>query len=197
VGSQVASRSSELDPGKSPPAPKPRINLQRASILIIDTQTGIEILRQVFFAFGARTIYHCKTFDEAKEILATSQIDLVVVEALLGEEDAYDLVRNLRRRGLKDLNRFTPLIVLSAHTASGKVARARDCGANFFVAKPVSPRTLMERLLWVAKEDRQFVQTDTYSGPDRRFHDHPLPAGQRGRRREDLEAEAHEQEPAA
>jgi hypothetical protein len=53
------------------------------------------------------------------------------------------------------------------------------------VAKPISPRIIMERLIWVARENRQFLQTDSYAGPDRRFHDEGLPEGVPGRRRED------------
>jgi hypothetical protein len=41
----------------------------------------------------------------------------------------------------------------------------------------------------VAKEDRMFVETDSYVGPDRRFKREGPPAGMAGRRKEDLPME--------
>ena len=57
------------------------------------------------------------------------------------------------------------------------------------VAKPITPKVLLDRIFWVAKEDRLFVATDTYVGPDRRFKRLGPPAGMSGRRKDDLPAE--------
>lgn len=167
------------------PAGKARINLERSAILLVDDPIGAEILSHIFFGFGARTLFRCRTVAEAMAIAETHQLDLIVTEALLGEDDGYDFVQSLRWRTECENNRYTPVIVLSAHTAASKVFKARDCGANFFVAKPVSPQVVMDRLLWVAREKRQHLQTGSYSGPDRRFHDQDPPGGIAGRRRED------------
>jgi hypothetical protein len=63
----------------------------------------------------------------------------------------------------------------------------RDSGANFIVSKPLSAAVLLERLLWLSRETRPFVETSTYAGPDRRWRDAPLPAGVEGRRVKDRE----------
>ena len=108
-----------------------------------------------------------------------------MTETIIENEDVYDFVRNLRLRPDYELNRFTPVILLSAHTRVGKITEARDCGANFFVAKPLSPKVMMDRVLWVANAKRQYLETDTYSGPDRRFRETPPPPRTVGRRRTD------------
>ena len=169
----------------APNASKARINLERSVILLIDNAIGVDILSHIFYGFGARTLHRCKTAVEAMQIAETCQLDLVVTEALLDDQEGYDFVQSLRSRAECEINRFTPVIVLSAHTAASKVVKARDCGANFFVAKPVSPQILMDRLLWIAREKRQYLQTDGYAGPDRRFRDDGPPSGDPGRRRED------------
>ena len=64
--------------------------------------------------------------------------------------------------------------------------KARDCGAHFVMTKPLTPITVLERVLWIAREGRRFVESDTYMGPDRRFKNEGVPAGQVGRRRDDL-----------
>jgi len=162
-----------------------RINLEKASILLIDNTWGVEILTRIFTGFGARRLHRCKTVSEATDLLAKLPVDLIVTEALIEDGgDIYEFVRTLRQRADNESNRFAPVILLSAHTATNKVAEARDCGANFFVAKPLSPKVIMDRVLWVANGKRQYLETETYAGPDRRFRDDPPPGGI-GRRRND------------
>jgi hypothetical protein len=48
---------------------------------------------------------------------------------------------------------------------------------------------MLERILWVAREQRGFVACDSYAGPDRRFKFDGPPAGGPGRRRDDLSAD--------
>jgi len=157
-------------------ASKARINLERASVLLIDNSLGLDILSHIFYGFGTRTLYRCSSVAEAMEVIATTALDLIVTEALLVDRDGYDLVLDIRQLDEKNPNRFTPIIVLSAHTALSKVGKARDCGANFFVAKPISPQVIMDRLIWVAKENRQFSRPTPMPGPTAvsRKQDHPM-----------------------
>ena len=65
-----------------------------------------------------------------------------------------------------------------AHMRS-KIAEVRDCGANFVVTKPFSASTLLERIVWAARDTRPFLEVGDYFGPDRRFRDLGPPAGER------------------
>jgi hypothetical protein len=69
------------------------------------------------------------------------------------------------------------------------VTKGRDCGASFLVAKPIVPRVLLDRVIWVARENRVFIECSTYSGPDRRFKFVGPPPGTEGRRSDDLPLE--------
>jgi DNA-binding response OmpR family regulator len=164
-----------------------KINLEKASVLLIDANNqGLDILTQVFAGFGVRTPQRCSTAKEAAELLKKMDIDLIVVEAdLPGEMDGYDFVHWLRRSGLPQ-NAFTSVILVSGHTRAENVARARDCGANFIIVKPLSPMVLLQRVVWVAKENRQFVESETYVGPDRRFKNAGPPPGVKPRRHDDI-----------
>lgn len=172
------------------PQPSARINLKEAVILLFDANPqSMSILVQVLVGFGAKKLLTAATYAEAQALAKTEAIDLVICEgAAEGEEfDGYDFVHWLRRSELEP-NAYCPVIVTSAHTSLRNVARARDCGANFFVMKPLLPTVLLERILWVAREKRPFVHCEVYVGPDRRFkHDGP-PDGH-GRRATDLSAE--------
>lgn len=162
--------------------PKAWINLEKASIMLIEPNlTNMQILKQVFAGFGARKPLTCGTSAEAMEIVRTEEVNLMVVSDTLGDTDGYEFVRILRRSNTEQ-NAFTPVIIVSGHTKRRLIGAARDCGANFVVAKPLSPQTLLERILWVAKECRPFIDTGVYLGPDRRFKDDEGDATPRRRR---------------
>ncbi|MDB5459723.1 MAG: two-component system response regulator [Caulobacteraceae bacterium] len=150
----------------------------------------MNLLSRIFQGFGVRDPYRCYTAARAMEVCEEADLDLVVCDGSLKDGQAYDFVAALRRSDLAP-NRFAPVMVVAGHTPLDQVQKARDCGANFVVTKPVTPRTLLERVLWVAQEARAFVELDGYVGPDRRFHNLGPPEGTgAGRRRSDAAVEA-------
>ena len=164
--------------------PKTWINLERTSVLLVDSNPqGAQILRQLLLGFGVRSPIHCDTGAEAQEVLRTNEIDLLISDDALADMSAYDLVRWLRRSKLEP-NAFVSSIIVCGHVRRTEVQKARDCGANFLLTKPISTQILMERVLWVAREKRPFLDTGEYLGPDRRFQDLGPPKGG-GRRRDD------------
>ena len=171
-----------------------RINLEKAEVLLLDENLeGMGVLLQIVSAFGVRNHYHCRSVDEAKKQALSRELDLVLVGANGQDSSSYDFIRWLRRSGLEP-NAFTPTILISGHTQLRNVQRARDCGANYIVAKPVSPEVLLERIVWVAREKRPFISCDSYVGPERRVHDNGPPHGVAERRRPD-EASDRESKP--
>jgi len=65
-------------------------------------------------------------------------------------------------------NPFVPVIMLTGHTLIEDVNKARDAGINEFIAKPVSVKTMMQRLVAVIEHPRPYVRTAAYFGPCRR-----------------------------
>ncbi len=65
-------------------------------------------------------------------------------------------------------NPFVPVIMLTGHTHIDHVRQARDAGVNEFLAKPVSVKAIMTRLISVIEHPRPYVRTKAYFGPCRR-----------------------------
>lgn len=172
-----------------------RFNLSKASVLLLDSTTvGMGVLNQILKGFGANVIYRCTSVRDAQDVVRGQTLQLILADTLSPSGDGYDFVTWLRRTA-PEPNRYCPVILLDGHTRTVDVSRSRDCGANFLLKRPLSPLALMERILWIGHEDRQFVENDTYAGPDRRFHDEPV---SECRRWNDVPAEAAaEAEPAA
>jgi len=174
------------------PTSRSKFNLKNASVLLVVTGLqSLDVLVQILVGFGAKNFSKCETVGDARESLKKTPFDLIIIDAVIGEEDGYDLMSWVRREA-PEINRYVPVIMVSGHTARSKVVKARDCGAHFTVAKPLTPIVLLERILWIAQERRPFVNTDCFAGPDRRFKFTGPPVGSAGRRRDDLSANVGE-----
>lgn len=162
-----------------------RFNLSEARIMLLDaTPLGMQVLVQVLSGFGAKSMVRATSTAEARDHLDVNQFDLMIVDTLGPQGQGYDFVHWLRRSEFK-MNCHAPVLMTTGHTRAADVQRARDCGAHFIIAKPLTAIGLLERIIWIAREGRQFVDCDRYIGPDRRFRDTELPAGHPRRRRTD------------
>ena len=165
--------------------PKGRVNLEKAAVLLLSPPTGMELLVRIFHGFGVRHPYRCFDPERAMEVCRESDLDLIICDGSLVDGGAYDFIAALRRSDIEP-NRYVPAMVIQGHTPVDQIHKARDCGANFVVAKPITPRLLLERVLWIAQESRPFIELDGYVGPDRRFQNSGPPGGPgTGRRRTD------------
>jgi CheY-like chemotaxis protein len=166
--------------------PKIRINLDRSRVLLIDDNPqALEALHAMFRGFGVRKQFKCGSGAEAMHVVKTQELDLIVIDSSMPDMDGYDFVRWLRRDA-PDISKFTPVIMLTGHAARSMVEKSRDSGANFVVSKPFTPEILLQRVFWVAKDERQMVVAQGYVGPDRRFKNMGPPLGVKGRRKDDL-----------
>jgi CheY-like chemotaxis protein len=171
-----------------------KINLEKIDFLLIDPNSFfLDILAQVVGGFGVRSITRCSTVAQAKVVLAERVIDFILTDANLPDESGYDFIEWVRRNAI-EANRFVPAIIVTGHTRISQVARARDCGAHFIIAKPITPKIILERIFWVGRENRMFIESDTYCGLDRRFKTEGPPAGIAGRRSEDHDAAGQDED---
>ena len=152
------------------------LDLQHIRVLVADGNDYFQsIVLGILHAFGARHVNVASCGASALQRSRQDVTDLVICDAALPEIDGYDLVRNIRSDN-DNPNRYTPVIVLTSHTQAGNIVRARDCGANIVLAKPISPKALYQRLVWITEDPRPFVITPVYIGPDRRFKADSPPA---------------------
>ncbi len=169
-----------------------RINLSSAEVLLIESQLeSLEALAQMFAGFGVYNPHRAANVGEAKQVLTHRPVNLIVVSNVVAGGDGYSFVQWLRRSALQ-ANRVTPVILLSGHTREADVCRGRDCGANFVLRKPASPVVMMQRIMWISRDQRDFIDAPNYCGVDRRFKVLGPPDGVKGRRKDDLSAEVGE-----
>lgn len=151
-----------------------RLDLRRISALVVDDNPqSLELISQILNGFRLGKLTSCQSAEEARPRLARERFDLILIDYAMPGEDGLHLARHIRSDPTLP-NRTVPILVLHGHTPERMVIGARDAGANMIVRKPVAPSVLLSRIQWIARDRREFVEADSYCGPDRRVRAVPL-----------------------
>lgn len=168
------------------PAARHRIDLRQARILVADDNSqALAIMSQVLLGFCVRHVTVCRSVDEALPLIEKSPFDLLIIDAEMPGKDGFDLTHYVRLNP-RSPNFTVPILLMSGLTPLNKITKARDSGANLVLLKPVVPGALLGRIEWLARCQREFVISDSYRGPDRRFQRGAPPPGVDERRAEDI-----------
>lgn len=150
-------------------------------VLVDDSPPIRSLLKSVLEIIGVGHIEVAAHGGEAIEILkktaprdakngnrrGNQTIDIVMTNVDMPTVDGMMFLKWIRRHA-DSPNRFLPVIMISSYADPAKLFEARDNGVTEFVAKPFTIANVCQRLLTVIERPRQFVQTETYFGPDRR-----------------------------
>jgi len=140
--------------------------------------------------FGADKIVQTRDWSSGIEALGTTKIDVMLCDYGLPPDGGIKFVRGLRTDVTAPYRKI-PILFMTTDARISTIKNARDAGANMVITKPLSPKSLYSRLVWVTFDTRGYVETPTYYGPDRRFKIEGFPDGQ-GRRKGDLPVEVAE-----
>jgi CheY-like chemotaxis protein len=136
-------------------------------LAVDDNQHMRKLVVAILQAFGVRELWESPDGEHAWKTLRDSNPDVIILDWQMTGMTGLEFVR-LVRNSPKSFNIFVPIIMLTGHTHIDHVRQARDAGANEFLAKPVTVKGIMSRLLAVVEHPRPFVRTQTYFGPCRR-----------------------------
>jgi two-component system, chemotaxis family, chemotaxis protein CheY len=165
-------------------ANQPSINLRDLVFVIADPSSYLcMVIHGMLRSFGANKVLEVRDSTGVMQALSNQKIDVLVCDARLPPHGGLKTIHAIRRNPENE-NRTVPILIMTSDTREVTIKSARDVGANMVIAKPLSPASLFDRLAWVAFNPRQFVDTETYFGPDRRFKIEGYPGGV-GRRKGD------------
>jgi CheY-like chemotaxis protein len=146
-------------------------DLSKLSVSIIDGSLfSRQILRSLFNAIDVPTS-SIKEFDDAESALEDLKHftpDLILCELTLPNMDGIAFVEAVRHLEEDEVKRYIPIIVCTAHSEQAKVIACRDAGAHEVLHKPLSVRTLYQRIVSVIENPRSFIYAQVFTGPDRR-----------------------------
>ncbi|MEZ5957219.1 MAG: response regulator [Hyphomonadaceae bacterium] len=167
--------------------PDKKIDLSKASFLVVDASVhSLEIVMQMLRGFGVHAVSTASTIEAAQKLCGAKTFDLIIIDPGIEDGSGYSFVIDLRKSGAQ--NAFCPVILCSGHVRQSDVSKGRNTGANFVIAKPMAATVLLQRIMWVARDKRPFVEIGNYIGPDRRFKFEGPPPDSEGRRQTDLKS---------
>jgi two-component system, chemotaxis family, chemotaxis protein CheY len=144
------------------------LRFDKLRVLVVDDNQHMrKLIVAILQAFGAREIFESLDGEHAWKNLREANPDVIILDWQMTGMTGLEFTR-LVRNSPRSFNVFVPIIMLTGHTHLDHVRLARDAGVNEFLAKPVSVKAVLSRLLSVIEHPRPFVRTQTYFGPCRR-----------------------------
>ena len=130
----------------SPPEPLPPLRRNGARILVaednvVNQEVALAILRKLGFRADA-----VADGVEALAALATLPYDLVLMDMQMPEMDGLAATRVIRDPHSAVCDHQIPVIAMTANAMQGDRDRCLEAGMNGYLAKPVTPRALIEAL---------------------------------------------------
>jgi len=139
----------------------------RTTILILEPRpTTRSTLRRVLEDLERPTLLHADTTRAAAEILEGVRVDLAFVDLGFAEDRGIHFIYGIRQ-GLYCDDRRLPMIAV-AEARTGLFQRARNAGVHGFLVSPYSHAAVALQLRRVRTDQRPFIETKSYVGPDRR-----------------------------
>jgi CheY-like chemotaxis protein len=152
------------DPRK-PRALKPRT----LSVLVADANTfSRSLIGEILRNLNVGSISSARSAETAYEFLRDRPIDAILVSCEEGDGfDGLGFIRTLRKSP-EDRMRRLPAILVTTGLTRQTVIAGRDAGFDEFLAKPISPVALRQRLEMVIETPRPFIDCTAFLGPCRR-----------------------------
>jgi len=144
------------------------LRFDKLRILVVDDNQHMrKLVVAVLQAVGVRDLFESPDAEHAWAHLKESNPDVVILDWQMAGMTGLEFVR-LVRNSPRSPNVFVPVIMLTGHTHIDHVREARDAGVNEFLAKPVSVKAILSRLMSVIDHPRPYIRNQTYFGPCRR-----------------------------
>ena len=120
--------------------------ISNARILVIDDNHNMrKLVANILEGAGVKSVQTCATAMEAFDDLLSFPASLIICDWNMSPVDGVTFIRMVRTSN-ESPNKGVPIIMLTGHPEKELVLEARDAGADAFLAKPVSPKALLDRV---------------------------------------------------
>ena len=113
----------------------------KAHILIVDDDSRILALLQQFLNKNEFLVSIANSATEAKNLLKTSDYDLIILDIMLPEITGIDFAITIR-----DAGNNIPIVMLTALSKPDNRVKGLEAGASDYITKPFEPRELLLRI---------------------------------------------------
>src|SRR5262245_31029099 len=142
--------------------------VQSIELLIIDdNQYMRKVIRNLLVNLGVKNIHEAGDGIAGLEAIRMFAPDIVVLDWEMPLLSGAELVRIVRSPDVFPIP-DVPIIMLTAHVERWRVVEATRLGVNEFLKKPVSGKSLLDRMVAILADPRPMVRVGEYYGPEPR-----------------------------
>ena len=139
--------------------------IQQLRVLLVeDNQFMRNLVRNMLGSIGVKKVYEASDGIAGLEMIRSVTPDVMVLDWEMPLLNGPELVRIVRSPGVFPTPDI-PIIMLTAHGEHWRILEAVRLGVNEFLCKPVSAKSLFERLVSIVLKPRASIQLGKYYGP--------------------------------
>jgi PAS domain S-box-containing protein len=151
IAGNAPSKEAKQGPNNASPGPKCRASAR--ILLAEDNITNQKVALGVLKKLGFRAD-PVANGAEAVKALEDLPYDLVLMDIQMPEMDGIEAAKIIRDTRSAVRNHNIPIIAMTAHAMQGDREKCIQAGMNDYVSKPVSPKTLADKLdLWLPRDE--------------------------------------------
>jgi len=139
--------------------------VQATRVLVVDDDTYMrQLVRSLLQANGIRHYHDAPDGVSGLESIITLNPDVVILDWDLPDINGPEFMR-IVRSPLTFPVPAVPVIMLTGNVEREKIIEAVRLGVNEFLCKPVSAKTIFERIVSIRVKPREMVRIGNYYGP--------------------------------
>ncbi|MFN3315748.1 MAG: response regulator transcription factor [Raineya sp.] len=112
-------------------------------VLIVDDEPNILMSLDFLMRKEGYDVLVARNGTEALESLAQQQPDLVILDIMMPDVDGYEICRYIRNTPEHE---HCKVIFISAKSKEADIQKGYDTGADFYITKPFSNKTLVAKV---------------------------------------------------
>jgi two-component system, chemotaxis family, chemotaxis protein CheY len=142
--------------------------IQSLAVLVVDdNQYTRKMIRNLLVNCGVKDVFEANDGIAALDAIRSIAPDVVVLDWEMPLLSGAELVRIVRSPGVFPMPDI-PIIMLSAHGERWRVVEAARLGVHEYLVKPVSAKSIYDRLVAIVSQPRPVVKRGDYYGPEPR-----------------------------
>lgn len=122
-------------------------------LLVEDEETLAQIIKDTLDEQGFR-IHLARDGEEGLKLFSELKPDVVVADVMMPRMDGFEMVRRIRRN-----DRTTPVLFLTARSATGDVVAGFELGGNDYLKKPFGMQELIVRIKALLGKASTYAET--------------------------------------
>jgi two-component system, NtrC family, nitrogen regulation response regulator NtrX len=136
-----------------------------AQILVVDDEPSILTTLQTHLSLGGHTVHTRSKIAGARDVVASTPLDLVLLDAYLGSERGLDFLVEVRAS-----HPSLPIVMISGQSEMADVVAALKAGAFDFLEKPLDPQRIAVLVAHCLRQEKLRSEVDDLRASWKRDH---------------------------